>query len=103
MAAARAGPRLATLRRRVPTKGALLLALWAHRVFAIRRIVQAPQVLKARSIVGELAHELHQRVRGLGRVGPTWCVAVYRRHNVRLPDAQAFVKLPYARLAAKTT
>src|ERR1700728_3781599 len=95
MAAAGAGPRLATLRGRVLAERAFLFALRAVRMFAVRCVARAPQVLKARGIVGELAHELHERARGLGRVGPTWGVAVYRRHSVRLPDARAFVKGPY--------
>jgi hypothetical protein len=98
--AAGARPRLATLSGRVLAEYARLLALRAVGVFAVGRVALTPQVLKASVIVGELAHELHQRVRGLGAVGSARCVSVNWRHNVRLPYATTNVKQPYIKIAA---
>src|SRR4051812_4336749 len=58
-----AGPRLATLLRRVLLeRHAFALALRAVGMLAVRRVARAPKVLKAGCIVGELPHELHERV-----------------------------------------
>ena len=45
------------------------------------RMALAPQPLKARLVVRELARELHQRVVRLGRLRALRVVAIYRRHQ----------------------
>jgi hypothetical protein len=77
---------------RVLAEHALVPALRAVGVFAVRRVPRAPQVLKARRIVGELAHELHERERRFRARGADRVVTVDRRHTVKLLDKRVFVK-----------
>ena len=56
-------------------------ALRALSVRAVLRVAVAPQPLKARGIVRELAHELHERVGGLRGVRSDWVVAVNGGHG----------------------
>jgi hypothetical protein len=56
------------------------LALRALRVGAVFGVALTPEPFKAGRVVGELAHEFHERVVGCGRVGALWLVAIYGRH-----------------------
>ena len=61
-AAGGAEPRWPLLRRVVTLEDPLGVAALAKRMLAIGRVALLPYVAQARLIVGELAHELHQRV-----------------------------------------
>lgn len=92
MPAAGASPGLATLRGGVLAEHTLLLALRAVRMFTIGRIARAPQVLQARGVVGEVAHELHERKRGLRGRRSEGIVSVRCGHAVNILDTSGGVK-----------
>ena len=83
MAARRAGPRLALLASLVARELADLLALRAVGVLAVIGVAVAPEPFQAGGVVGELAHELHQRIPRFRRLGALRVVcdrrAAYRK------------------------
>jgi hypothetical protein len=76
VAARRAGPRLALLRRGVAAELPRLAALGAMGRGPVRRVARTPQPIEARRVVGELAHEFEQRVLRLRRGASSWPVAI---------------------------
>lgn len=61
MTARRAAPRLPLLRSPVALERSRLVALRAMRICTIRREARTPEMFQAGVIVGELAHEFHER------------------------------------------
>src|SRR5205823_686911 len=62
-------------------EAALAITLGTMRCVAVRRVPLAPQPFQTRSVVRELAGELHDRVGRLGGRGADRTVPVYRRHE----------------------
>src|SRR5437867_1116086 len=81
MPARRAGPRLTLLCRLVAGERLRFLALWAVGVDTVLRVTVAPEPVKARRVVRELGHELHQGVIRFGGLGADGLIAVHRGHR----------------------
>lgn len=64
-------------------------------MLSIFRIADAPQMLKASRIVGELPHELDERKLRVRGLGSDWTMSVCRGHSVNLLDRSAVVKYLY--------
>ena len=99
ISAANARPRLALLRSLIPLKLTRQFALRAIRTFPVRRGAAAPQPVKARRIIGELTHELHERIRrfrGSGSFGifsVCWWHSISHLSNLRLCYQSSLIQL----------
>jgi len=86
-------PSLTLLRVLVTFELALRFTLRASRVDTIFRVPIAPEKFKASVVIGELAHELHKGVFGIGRSSPFRLFSVYWWHSEAM--------LPYSTYSVK--
>jgi hypothetical protein len=85
-------PRLPLLRCRVALERANFVALWAMRVLAISGQTIVPKPVQARVIVGELLHELHQRIARVGRDATYRILSISCGHENNLASLTYTVK-----------